>query len=569
MTSSVEKHKRFSSLLELLIEGNASSQHIAELIELAKQDRELKYILRSQLEMDNLLLQALSPKENADKFIEQIVEQSDSIQAHNEFEKQVMGALPQATSIDTTKNNDKFAWVISGLSLVACLVISIISFNQVLFFGSQSDVDLTTNKEIQDQGVAIVVNAVGLDNPDQFVVGKSIAPGRVIIKKGFLELEFYQGAQIKIAGPSTLDLISATEVKLLEGKLMSEVPPVALGFTVDIPNYQIIDLGTSMGVQVDNKGNSQLHVFAGQLDVFNKNGDKKRFTKGDAVNFYATKTDQWQTEHVIDNRFNEFTEIGLLTNQATNKKQQRWLDIKQNILADGSLVAYYDFEPSSGKPRELKNVGAQDSEANGAIVGAKWGKGPWPGKSALVFKRPADRVRINIDGKFKNFTLAAWVKIDSLDRIFNSLLLTDGYEPGDMHWQIANFNRHKKFGTLVLGLSTTHQGARNYNAFPFFSPAESGTWYHLAVTVDQQKEQVKTYVNGRLFQSNLLTKKSEYWKIGQASIANWDSKELKSPLRNLNGSMAELIVLSRALNDNEINDLALNETSPSLSSSIY
>lgn len=565
----MKTHKRFSTLLELLIEGNATPQQIEELVDLTKQERELKQILRSQLEMDNMLSQALSPTENSEKFVEQILIHSKKIQAHNEFEKKVLGALPQKTPINITKKNPTLAWVISVLSLAACLFISILYYNQTWFAQPILPSDTATSNEIQDQGVAIVVNAVGLDNPDRFVIGQSIEPGKVVIKQGFLELEFYRGAQLKVAGPAELELLSAKRVRLTQGKIMTQVPNVAMGFSVDIPNYEVIDLGASAGVQVDTQGNSQVHVFDGSLEIANPKGDKKRLYTGDVVNFHVQNTDTWQATLATSSQFVEFSEIADLTDIASNLKQQQWLDLKQKILQDEHLVAYYDFEPVANKPRLLNNLGAFEKESHGAIVGAKWGKGPWQGKSALEFKRPADRVRVDIDGKFKNFTLASWVKIDSLDRTYSSLLLTDGYKPGDLHWQIANFNPGQKFGTIVLGLATTDKIIRrNYNVFPFFSPADSGTWYHLAVTVDQDQEQVKTYVNGKLFQSNLLTQKSEYWHIGKASIANWDSMKLKKPIRNLNGSMAELIILSRALSDNEIKKIALiDKAMPGLTTS--
>ncbi|MCF2947337.1 LamG domain-containing protein [Paraglaciecola aquimarina] len=557
MTSNVENHKRFSTLLELLIEGTASPEQISELIDFAKQDRELKYILRTQLETDNMLLQALSPKENTSQFIEQIVTQSKDIQAHKDFEQKVLGALPKASSVSESNGSDKYAWIISGLSIAFCIIVSVLALNQIWIFANKPNNQTLVSTEIQDQGVAIVVNAVGLDNSDLFVIGKSVPPGKIEIKSGFLELEFYHGAQLKIAGPAEVDLVSAKQISLLQGKVMTQVPTVAKGFITKIPNHEVKDFGRSIGIQVDTQGNSQVHVFDGSIEVISENGDRQRFATGDAVNFSAKNKDDWKANLTASNQFDEFSGIDDLTHIAISEKYQQWLDMKQHMLLDKHLIAYYDFEPIKGRPRLLKNLKEPKNQSHGAIVGAKWSKGPWLGKSALEFKRAADRVRIEIDEKLNNFTLAAWVKIDSLDRTFNSLLLTDGFKPGDLHWQIGNFNPVKKFGTIVLGLSTTYSKNRNYQAAPFFTPAESGTWYHLAVTVDQ--ENVNTYVNGKLFRSNLLTEKSDYWKIGKASIANWDSMNLGSPLRNLNGSMAELIILSRALKESEINALALNE----------
>ncbi|WP_158965440.1 LamG-like jellyroll fold domain-containing protein [Paraglaciecola sp. L3A3] len=565
MISNIETHKHFSNLLGLLIEGEASQEQISELVNLAKQNIEFKHILRAQLEMDNLVDQALSPAEHTDTFVEQILSHSKNVHSNNEFEKKVMSALPKEQK--PHKSSSRFAWFISGLSLAACFIISVLSFNQQPTTHPIAGLSTFNNAEIQDKGVAIVANAVGLNNPDHFVIGESVAPGRLNIENGFLELEFYHGAQLKIAGPAELEIVSAKRVKLFKGKVMTDVPTVAIGFTIDTPNSEVVDLGTAIGVQVDANGDSQVHVFEGLVEAISKTGIKKLIEKGDAVSFFSEDAKQWQEDQATASQFIEFAEIADLTYLATNKKQQQWLTIKEQLLQDPNLIAYYDFEKAERKPRLLKNKAANSNGTHGAIVGANWGKGPWQGKAALEFKRPGDRVRIDIKDKLKNFTLASWIKIDSLDRAFNSLLLTDGYKPGDIHWQLGNFHQNQT-GTIVLGLSSIDPGAKNYNAEPFYSPAESGTWYHLATTVDQEKEEVKIFINGTLFKTRHLVQKSEYWHIGKASIANWDNmNNLGAPIRNLNGSMAELVILSRALTEDEIDRLALNTTTKPLKAS--
>lgn len=558
MTSNIEEYKHFANLVELLLEGAATTQQIEELVALAKQDIELKHILRSQLEMDNLIDQALAPAEQTDDFIAQVLTHSQSSQPNNLFEKKVLNALPTEVEQSKTKNSSTVAWIISGFSLAACFILSVLSFSQYSFTQSIAGLPTFSPPEIQDKGVAIVANAVGLDNPEHFVIGASVAPGNLSISQGFLELEFYHGAQLKIAGPAELEIVSAKRVRLHKGKVMTDVPTVAIGFTIDTPNSEVVDLGTAIGVQVDANGDSQVHVFDGLVEAISKTGVKKLIEKGDAISFFSEDAQQWQSNQATASQFNEFSEIADLTHLATNQKQQQWLKVKEELLQDPNLIVYYDFEKTERKPRILKNIAAKSKKTNGAIVGAKWGKGPWTGKSALEFKRPGDRVRVDIKDKLKNFTLASWVKIDSLDRSFSSLLLTDGYKPGDIHWQLGNFH-HDQTGTIVLGLASTYPGSQNYNISPFFSPADSGTWYHLATTVDQDREEVKVFVNGELFRSKPLKQKSEYWKIGKASIANWDNMNLDSPLRNLNGSMAELVILSRALSENEISKMALND----------
>jgi len=69
-----------------------------------------------------------------------------------------------------------------------------------------------------------------------------------------------------------------------------------------------------------------------------------------------------------------------------------WETQKTTLVADESLVAYYDFQDGAGNI--LKNKAKTGAALDGIITGAVWDTGRWPGKKALRF-----------DGK------AAWVAI--------------------------------------------------------------------------------------------------------------------------------------------------------------
>ncbi len=561
-----ELHTEFDRLIASVIEGEASDTEIERLIQLGEQSTELKQRLRTQLAMDSLLSQSFEHVQNTEDFVDKVIEKTHVSMEQKAFEQRVL------SSVLSTENKDngtdelsrrrlswpKLPWIISGLSMAACLLLSI-SYMTKLHSPSSNELAQNTG-EIQHNGVAVIANAVGLSNDSPYQTGNAVIPGELKISKGFLELEFYQGAQLKIAGPAHLDVIDEQRVRLISGKVMTDVPQVAIGFTIDTPNSEVVDLGTAIGVHVDENGDSQVHVFDGLVEARSSKGGSKLIEKGSAVSFASKDTTQWTSATAETNQFEEFSDIDSLTQSAVNNKHIKWNETKVQTLKDPSLIAYYDFEQDIEKTRKLRNIAdssrtTSSHDYDGAIVGAQWAKGPWPGKSALEFKHPADRVRIDIKEQFTDFTLAAWVKIDSLDRQFNSLLLTDGFDNGDIHWQLGNFNN--KFGTVVLGTSSSENKGRNYNFSPFFSAADSGTWYHLATTMDQTNNKVSIFVNGIQVRELELVNPSDYWYIGEASLGNWNSLSIKSPLRNLNGSMAEFVIFSRALSEKEIASLAL------------
>lgn len=554
MTNKIHNTTQFNYLLSLLVDGNISPEQMSELTELAKSDLVFTQQLQEQLQTDHLL-QQLSNADSEKNFISKVL---SAIEAEPETTDITPISAVPAESI----HNDKTAhvvpfipWLISAMSVAACLII-VVTFWINSHHSNQDEFAATTSEQ-QDTGVAIVVNVISSQSQPIYQNGDSIHRGEIDLQGGFLELEFYQGARIKIAGPAKLDVINDERIRLHYGKVMTDVPKVAIGFTIETPNSDVVDLGTEIGVYVDHQGQSQVHVFDGLAEARSKTGSKQLLRKGEGVSI--TSSNQQLLANTTQQMaiFDEFNNIEDLTYDVQQNKHAKWLALKNEITKDPSLIAYYDFEKDSNKPRVLRNIQAKSEEYNGAIVGARWTTGPWPNKSALNFKRAGDRVRIDIDHKLNEFTFAIWVRIDSLDRFFNSLLLTDSYKKGNMHWQIS------KKGKLILGLSGTQGNTKNKGAnhvsSPFFTLANSGRWYHLAVVVDPKNQKLTHYVNGEVDTQSPLIKTLNNWQIGQASIGNWDpaNPSHKNPIRNLNGSIAEMMIFDRALTASEIAELAL------------
>src|SRR5262245_44195904 len=129
------------------------------------------------------------------------------------------------------------------------------------------------------------------------------------------------------------------------------------------------------------------------------------------------------------------------------RRHDAWLAASQAIRRDPSLVVYYTFEPEQEGSRTLRNqAGGRKRPHDGTIGGCSWVGGRWPGKRALEFKQVSDRVRLHVPGKFESVTLVAWVRVDALPNVNNSLLLADGWQVGGLHWQIG------EGGKLVLGV---------------------------------------------------------------------------------------------------------------------
>ncbi len=93
--------------------------------------------------------------------------------------------------------------------------------------------------------------------------GQQLPRGVVAIEGGFLRLRFASGALAILEGPARLELLSRNRALLQCGKILADVPDSAKGFTVESPGGRLVDLGTRFGVQVEDHGETEVHVLQG------------------------------------------------------------------------------------------------------------------------------------------------------------------------------------------------------------------------------------------------------------------------------------------------------------------
>lgn len=107
-------------------------------------------------------------------------------------------------------------------------------------------------------------------------VGARIRDGELRIESGEAEVVFDSGAKLMLAGPAELNVASPFSARLLRGTLAAHMPPSAVGFELHTPTSRLVDQGTEFGVQVDESGTTQVHVFRGQVDVHRTGGNGKQ-----------------------------------------------------------------------------------------------------------------------------------------------------------------------------------------------------------------------------------------------------------------------------------------------------
>ena len=405
--------------------------------------------------------------------------------------------------------------------------------------------------------LANVADAIGPGVAD-LTVGSPIRPGRFVIESGLVQLEFLSGANVVIEGPAELDLRSTKMIVCHRGKLRVRVPEQAKGFSVDTPHYRAVDLGTEFGVSVEDGDATEVHVFQGEVEVFDFNKAEHDFSNRAPEtlrigNGLRTSGDGREDRTTADSgKFVDIDRMMQILSQEGQKRYLAWQAQSKNWQTDPHVLLYYGMDGHKPSARVLQNSSASKLDGlYGAIVGCRWTEGRWPGKAALEFKGPEDRVRMNIPGEYRSITLSCWIRIDGFDRRLGSIFLTDGHDLGEAHWQFTNN------GQLLLGVKADPQQSQEYLSESVLKPTDLGRWMHLACVYDDEKLEVCHYLDGERVFAFPISKQTPL-RFGAAELGNWVPEDLKNDrIRNLNGRIDEFLLLDRSMTGDEIRELYL------------
>ena len=98
--------------------------------------------------------------------------------------------------------------------------------------------------------------------------GSELFAGEMRLIEGYAQITFIDGAEVVLQAPARFKLETNEQMFLRSGRLTAAVPPGAEGFKLNTPNAMMIDLGTEFGVIVSEAGQSELHVFQGEVKLF-------------------------------------------------------------------------------------------------------------------------------------------------------------------------------------------------------------------------------------------------------------------------------------------------------------
>ncbi|MGY8766851.1 MAG: LamG-like jellyroll fold domain-containing protein [Pirellulales bacterium] len=546
---------QLDELIGLLLDDTINETQVNELVAIISHDPAALQQLREQLILSDRLSQYEDELRTEASFIAAVETRLVASESGSQFISDVIRSTESPKL--NQPNTKSSSWLLLVTSVAAGALAA--SLFLMVFFKPVvplTNTTVTQKEEPTDDGVAVLTKAVDAvwNSENSPAVGVSISPQDIRLSSGLVQLEFYNGANVIIEGPAHLELVDSETAICHFGKVRARVPQHAQGFTILSPGVELVDLGTEFGMDVSQDGNTSVHVFEGKVELYDLDSDRDMNSRRELLVGDAVEIAMAGDTRSIDVEESTFVSVIKLDEMELKSQQHRflrWKEQSDRIANDERAIAYYSFQTESTTSRVLVNQTSENfNHLDGTIVGSSWAEGRWPGKQSLEFKRPSDRVRVHIPGEFESLTFAAWVRVDGLDRKFNTLILTDEFDPGEPHWQI---NRE---GQLILGVNHPDQKGHDYISPTIINLQNLGQWIFLATVFDAEQSTVSHYLNGKRISEEALMGSTKL-KIGNAEIGNWGVPISRShaAIRNFNGRIDEMMIFDEAIGYREIRSI--------------
>lgn len=457
-------------------------------------------------------------------------------------------------------------WIPAFAAIAAVLVAlaAVVGVLMKLPSGKSGAQVATAPVEEKASGFAVLAGqaAAVWKNTTPLADGALLPSGTLKLASGIAQIELFSGVTVIVEGEAEFEIVSPMEMTVARGKVRARVPEPAHGFRIHTTEGEVVDLGTEFALNVSAK-QSEVHVLDGEVEWHPRAEPMQKMVKGEALTWSADGKGATLTADAAG--FVGMADMSEKLGAARKARREEWDQFSEKLRHDPRLVTYYRMGTEDAGSRRLPNEadGRAGAASEGAIVAAARGADRWgtPG-GALDFSPTGSRVRVNVPGEYRSLTLLTWVKINSLDRWYNSLFLTDGHELHEPHWQIMDDGR-LFFSVKKRDQWNPKKGEKDKHIFyspPFWNSSLSGQWIMIATTYDVDARMVTHYLNGQVLSQEAVPEEYlvETVSMGAASLCNWGLPERNDPhfaVRNLNGSMDEFALFAAALTPKEIADI--------------
>lgn len=393
--------------------------------------------------------------------------------------------------------------------------------------------------------------------------GMRLKPGVLTVAKGMLHLEFVKGAQVTIQGPAEVHLLSADTATLISGNAWARCPEAARGFVLNAPDAAVVDLGTEFSLAVDDRGESEVHVIEGEVEVSLLGDD------GNTLRNERLLESNTLRIAVEENRFETVQEPSVKVPVIEKKSPAPMIVTPQYVqeIKAGRPLIYWRFE-SAVNGVILNEVGSEyPAVIHDGIVPPTQGK-PEVGQ---VPSGPSDPLVVVEDGvaRFTSGNFGRWVGTDTAVPLLNNspysvefwvkanmlqtATLVSVIPEGEL-WENYHLNVIELCGQTSLvhvpgSFRFLHRhppnarGGLNLFSDGGFTPMQ---WHHLVATTGP--DSLRLYLNGKLVRT-LKQPESIDSVPYQICLGQLKPHSLE---RQLVGSIDEFAVYQRELSAEEV-----------------
>jgi hypothetical protein len=370
--------------------------------------------------------------------------------------------------------------------------------------------------------------------------GTELTASLLQLRSGLVQIMFNCGAGVLIEAPASARIEAADQIWLGEGRLVARAANEAVGFTVRTLGATLVDYGTEFGVLVSDTGQTETHVFEGQVDV--RSGPNARV-------FNESRRLKASEACTVD-REGKLSQAKLAANPGLF---QRYMPSPYELaVLESRPIGYWRFDPNApNRPLDVLNRGASAGHYVGPV---QFTDGPClgGGKKAGALQFEANDSHAVIPNvtvpygvpKTTGFTHVMWVRADVI-RTQGILAITGQGVAG----RILCMTDDGRFCHYYLGSGGNFRAPATSK-----TSAQPGRWYHVVVMRSAYDDK-RLFVNGveegvAELSSNYLSDTHETVYVGTVGQS----------VASLKGAISEVATYNRALKPREIEKLYMSVT---------
>jgi len=122
----------------------------------------------------------------------------------------------------------------------------------------------------QTSGVAFEIVSVSSDAVPDWKKEVRMRTNDLRMTRGTMQLRLSSGVTMDVTAPVEMKLLDAMHVRVLSGRVTADVGEHGKGFVIETPQTRIVDLGTRFGVDASDSAHTDVVVFEGQVELYEK-----------------------------------------------------------------------------------------------------------------------------------------------------------------------------------------------------------------------------------------------------------------------------------------------------------